>query len=71
MKKKRIILFSLLIFVILGLIQIKKDNKNSTNPLGLDKSYRIRRVFKSERAFGDDHFDIYVLGIKEGEESQT
>lgn len=57
MKNKKL---KILILVILGFVAVFSISKiNSQN----NKSYQAKGIYKSQRAFGDDYFDIYEIII--------
>ena len=56
--KKRYTLILLLVLIIFSISYLA---------LKESKSYDINKVFKSERAFGNDYFDIYEFTAKEEE----
>lgn len=54
MTKKKYISILIFIILVVSLIVFKKNNY-------INEAYHAKRIFKSERAFGDDYFDIYVI----------
>lgn len=59
MKNKKL---KILILVILGFVAVFSISKiNSQN----NKSYQAKGIYKSQRAFGDDYFDIYEIIIND------
>ncbi len=56
-KRKKYIPF--LILVVFGVCLIFFNLKSS-----VENVQPAKRIFKSERAFGDDHFDIYLINSK-------
>lgn len=59
MKNKKL---KILILVILGFVAVFSISKiNSQN----NKSYQAKGIYKSQRAFGDDYFDLYEIIIND------
>lgn len=54
MTKKKYISILIFIILVVSLIVFKKNTY-------INEAYHAKRIFKSERAFGDDYFDIYVI----------
>ena len=50
----------ILILIILGFLAVFSISKKNTQK---NKSYKIKEIYKSQRAFGDDYFDIYEIII--------
>ena len=50
----------ILILIILGFLAVFSVSKKNTQK---NKSYKIKGIYKSQRAFGDDYFDIYEIMI--------
>lgn len=50
----------ILILIILGVLAVFSISKKNTQK---NKSYKIKGIYKSQRAFGDDYFDIYEIII--------
>lgn len=52
----------ILILIILGFLAVFSVSKKNTQK---NKSYKIKGIYKSQRAFGDDYFDIYEIIIND------
>lgn len=50
----------ILILIILGFLAVFSISKKNTHK---NNSYKIKGIYKSQRAFGDDYFDIYEIII--------
>lgn len=57
MKNKK---FKILTFIILGFVAVFSIFKINSQK---NKSYKVKGIYKSQRAFGDDYFDIYEIII--------
>lgn len=57
MKKKK---FKILTFIILGFVVVFSIFKINSQK---NKTYKVKGIYKSQRAFGDDYFDIYEIII--------
>lgn len=59
MKNKKL---KILILVILGFVAVFSISKINSQK---NKSYQTKGIYKSQRAFGDDYFDIYEIIIND------
>lgn len=59
MKNKKL---KILILVILGFVAVFSISKINSQK---NKSYQAKGIYKSQRAFGDDYFDIYEIIIND------